>query len=377
MIQRCSTALACLMSVVFAASCVPMAGTSSGGGGTCGGDLGSTQAAARIESFLVAAAEFEAAASAAERDTLAACKRMGVALGMSQAELAGSGTQGMQNVCAAVNQRFQAEMQAIRSAQVQVTIMAQPPRCEVSVDAYARCAAECEANIQPGQVDIRCEGGEIRGYCDAQCTGSCAVNVSGSCSGRCEGACNGTCSATNADGSCAGQCNGTCQGQCVASAQASCQGECRGGCSVQYREPYCTGNIQPPQVSAHCDASCDARVDAQAHCEPGELMISTSGNTNGDLAARVARVRSAVQTGLRDLVALRVRVQRLAQSGAAVARLAPGVPGAAASLGVQAVSCATAAAAGTARAMASVNVSVNVSVQMSASVSGSASASGG
>lgn len=380
MIQRSSLALLCLMSVAIGAACTPMAtsggGTGSGSGsgsGSCRGDMGTTAAAARIEAFLMAAAEFDAAATDLQRDTLAACQRMGRSLGMSDAELQGSGTQGVQTVCNAVDQRFRAELAIVQSAQVDIHLVSQPPHCQVSVDAYARCAAECEANITPGQVEIQCEGGEIRGYCDAQCSGSCSVAVQGNCSGTCEGSCDGTCSATAANGSCAGQCNGTCHGECVVAAQASCQGECRGGCSVQYREPYCTGNIQPPQVSASCDASCDARVEAQAQCHPGQLSVETNATATAEQIEHITMVRNAVRGGLQDLFNLRTRARRLAQTGGEIARLAPGVPGAAVQVGAQAVSCATAAAASTARAMASVNVSVQVSVQ----VSGSVSASGG
>lgn len=374
--KRSSSALACLMSLAFAAACTPMAtsggsGSGSGGGGTCGGDLGTSQAAAHLEAFLAASAQFDAAATDLHDQTLAACQRMGRALGMSEAELTASGAQGLQTVCGAVDQRFRAELQLVQSAQVEIRLESQPPHCQVSVDAYARCAAECEANVTPGQVQIQCEGGEIRGYCDAQCTGSCSVAVQGSCGGTCEGACDGTCSARDASGNCAGQCNGTCHGECVVAAQASCQGECRGGCSVQYREPYCTGNIQPPQVSASCDASCDARVEAEAHCDPGQLTVTTNAAANAQLAEHVTMVRNAVGAGLQDLYNLRVRARRLASSGAAVARLAPGIARDAVQVGVQAASCATAAAAATARAMASVNVSVQVSVQVSASVSAS------
>lgn len=371
MIQRISLALACLSALVLGTSCVPMGGGGSTvGGGSCGGSFGTTQAAAKITAFVGAASEFSASAAAAEQETLDACKRMGVALGMSAGELSGSGTDGMQNVCNAVHQRFASEMQQLRQANVQINIMARPPVCEVSVNAYAECAAHCEADIQPGQVEIQCEGGEIRGQCDAQCTGSCSVSVQGQCTGRCEGACNGQCSAQNADGSCAGQCNGSCNGSCVVQAQASCQGECRGGCSVQYREPYCTGNVTPPRVSAECDGYCDAHAEASAHCTPGEVEVGVSGvNTQAD---RIARIQAAARAGLGSIAGLRLRLQRLQQSAGTLARLAPGVPRAAIQVSAGAVACATEAAGATARAMASVNVSVQVNVQMSASISGSA-----
>lgn len=373
--QRYTMALVCLSAIAFGTSCIPMdnGGTTGGGGSsTCGGSFGASQSAAKISAFVSAANDFSVAAAAAEAETVQACQRMGRALGMSAGELSGSGTDGMRTVCAAVNQRLSSEMQALRQLNVQVSIMARPPQCQVSVNAYATCAAHCDASVDPGSIEMQCQGGELRGSCDAQCTGSCAVDVSGSCSGRCEGMCNGQCSATNADGSCAGTCNGSCSGHCVASAQASCQGECRGGCSVQYREPYCTGNVTPPRVSAECDGYCDAHAEASAHCEPGQVDVGISGLGADGQAARVARIRAAATEGLASIVSLRVRLQRLQSAAGVLVRLGPGVPRAAVNVGVSAVSCATAAAASTARAMASVHVSLEVNVQMSASISGSA-----
>lgn len=376
--QRWLTALVCLSSIAFGASCVPMGGSGSGGGGgggVCAGDMGATGDAARIEAFLAATSAYAQAADQLHTETFAACRRMGVALGMNNAELQGSSSQDMQRVCSAVNQKYRAEMQLVQQAHIQVNIMAQPPQCQVSVDAYARCAAECQATVTPGYAEIHCEGGEIRGQCSAQCTGSCAVDVHASCSGTCEGACDGQCSARNADGSCAGQCNGTCNGQCVARAQASCQGECRGGCSVEYTQPYCTGQVRPPQVEAECQASCDARIEAEASCQPGQLTMNVSGVTDGEMRARLDRLRNATRDGLSAIYTLRVRAQRLATSGAEVVRRAPGAAQSAIRLGAQAASCAAAAASASARAMAQVNVSVQVSVEVSASAS--ASASGG
>ena len=35
---------------------------------------------------------------------------------------------------------------------------------DAMVDAYARCAAECQATVTPGYAEIHCEGGEIRAH---------------------------------------------------------------------------------------------------------------------------------------------------------------------------------------------------------------------
>lgn len=372
--------MALLMVTVFIAGCPVLRGGRAGGRGStagtagvsgqCRGDFGTTHAAAKIEAFLAAAAEFGDTAVEIENELRAACQRMGRALGMAESELAGAGSEGMSRMCAAVNDRFRAEMQAIRAASsVQVNIETRPPHCEVSMDAYASCAAECEAQVDPGSIQLQCEGGELRGRCTASCTGSCAVEVSGQCSGTCEGFCDGQCTQTAADGSCAGRCEGTCRGQCVAQASGSCQGECRGGCSVEFQEPYCTGEVRPASVSARCRASCNARLEAHARCEPGEARMSVSGGVDPSMQPRVDAVQAAVREGLGAILTLRTRLERLSSAGREIARLAPELPNAAATVGIGAVACATSAAGAIADSMSRVSVSLEVTVSVSASAS--------
>lgn len=373
-------AVGLLMVTVFIAGCPVLRGGRAGGRGSaagtgsvsgqCRGDFGTTHAAAKIEAFLGAAAEFGDTAVEIENELRAACQRMGRALGMAESELVGAGSEGMSRMCAAVNDRFRAEMQAIRAASsVQVNIETRPPHCEVSMDAYASCAAECEAQVDPGSIQLECEGGELRGRCTASCTGSCAVEVSGQCGGTCEGFCDGQCTQTAADGSCAGRCEGSCRGQCVAQASGSCTGECRGGCSVEFQEPYCTGEVRPASVSARCRASCNARLEAHARCEPGEARMSVSGGVDPSMQPRVAAVQAAVREGLGAILTLRTRLERLSSAGREIARLAPELPNAAATVGIGAVACATSAAGAIADSMSRVSVSLEVSVSVSASAS--------
>lgn len=343
---------------------------------SCNRDFGATHAAAKLEAFFQATLAWQDAAMGIERDLLSACQVTGRALGMGEAELTSSGgADGMQTVCSTVEQRLRSEIAALRDAgHAELTVDARPPHCEVSVDAYASCMGECEAQVDPGQVDIQCEGGELRGYCDAQCTGHCAAQVDAACSGTCEGSCDGQCSARNADGSCNGQCSGTCHGHCVVDAQASCSGECRGGCSVAFREPYCTGTIRRPTASARCRASCDAHVEAQARCTPGETHVTMSAGLDAEGQARLLRVQTAIHDGVSQVLAIRTRVQRLQAAGREIVQMAPEIPQSAAAVGINAVVCATAAAGAIAEASASVNVSVQVSVSFSASASASGSA---
>lgn len=367
------------LALVPLTGCPPRGRGAGGGGGgslaSCNGDFGATHAAAKIEAFLAAVIAFDDAAMGIESDLLGACQRAGRALGMEEADLAGAGSDGIRAVCGAVEARLRTEMDAVRaSAGGTIAIDSRPPHCEISVDAYAGCMAECEATVDPGSVEITCEGGELRGYCDAECTGSCAVDVEASCSGVCEGSCEGTCTARNADGSCNGTCDGACHGRCVVSGSASCSGECRGGCSVTYREPYCTGRVRRPTASARCRASCDARIEATARCTPGEMHVNVTAGLDADGQARLARVQAAMRDGISAILGIRTRVERLRDAGAEIIRLAPEIPSSAAAVGISAAVCASAAAGAVVNASASISVSVEVSVSVSATASGSASA---
>jgi hypothetical protein len=378
--MRPTLCLSLLLVTVLALTGCPARGRGAGGrgGGSsmagCDRDFGATAAAAKLESFFAATRDWENAAMSVQRDLLGACQSTGIALGMDQADLADTGgTDGLRAVCSRVETRLREEIAALReSAHADLQIDTRPPHCEVSVDAYAGCMAECEATVDPGSVEITCEGGEIRGSCDAQCTGRCAVQVDAACTGVCEGSCEGTCSARNADGSCSGTCDGTCHGSCVVDAQASCSGECRGGCSVEYREPYCTGQIRRPTASARCRASCDARVEASARCTPGTMNVTLDAGLDADGQARLARVQAAVRDGLTAILGIRTRVQRLQAAGAQIVRTAQDIPSSAAAVGINAVICATAAAGAVADASASISVSVEVSVSVSGSMSASA-----
>lgn len=367
-------------------------------GGECRGDFGSGAAAQKLEAFLGATSTFVSTAAELEGSIVRSCRTMGEKLGVPAADMEPSGDEPVvRSACAPVAAKLQAELADLRAqANLQVTIAATPPRCEVSMDAYASCAAECSAEYEPGQVDVQCEGGEIVGRCSGECTGTCSVEVSGECAGEChgtceggcqgtcQGTCEGTCSAQGTGGQCNGRCEGTChgtcsancegscQGECWVSGQASCSGECRGGCSVDYEEPRCTGTVRPPRLEAECEASCDARLNAEATCKPGRAELVVRGDVSGNIEERVNNLRAAITEAWPEFMAAAAKLERLAASGERMVRTAGDVPGAVATLGLQAANCASQAAAMIPRAMASVTVSVEVSVSVSAAASGRA-----
>lgn len=330
---------------------------------TCGGDLGASAAAQRVEAFVVSVSQFTDSANQLNLQLLTGCRQMAGALEVPVADIAAAAAapNPTEALCARAAQQLRDDLAALRggvAARAEVT--ATPPVCRVSVDAYAACAAGCDATFTPGEVEVQCEGGELRGSCSATCTGRCAVEVNGTCSGTCEG----SCSAYDTQG----RCTGTCQGRCVAAATGACTGECRGGCSVRFTEPVCTGHVRPPRIDADCRAACDARLDARATCTPGELRLALGADVSADAAARAARVQAAIAGGFRTVAGLRAQLERTAASGAEMARAAEGLPRAVGELSAGAAACAYAASQAAASAVASVNVSVRVSVSVSASV---------
>ncbi|MEM9071521.1 MAG: hypothetical protein AAGE52_23645 [Myxococcota bacterium] len=385
---------------------VPPADNGGGGGSSSGGSSGGSSnqdrlsnrcanasfsanaAAKRVTAFLSATAEFTDAAYELQASIFDTCKSIGQSLGMTPAELSGD----FQGTCQAVRDKLRSEVDAL-GGEVQFDVILTPPHCEVSVDAYAACAAECDVSVQPGELDVQCEGGEIIGQCSAECQGSCAVEIQGECGGRCDGhcsagctgtcygTCEGTCSATNADGQCEGTCEGTCHGTCTAGCQgscegtcwvegqASCQGECRGGCSVDYERPRCETDYTPPQIDADCHASCDARFQATADCQPGEVDFAMGGDTDA-AAERIERLRAAF-AHFRELNVLKERARRVRDAGQRLGGSLRRLRGAA-QAGVDAVACVLEAATVIPAAAASVSVSIDVSVSVSASASASA-----
>ena len=396
--QTLKAVTAALAATLLSCSGMPATGPSTGGGGggtglssQCQGDFGAGEAAVKLTSFLGATAKFAHAAADLESSLLQNCQAIGRELGMDGGALSGD----TKTVCDSVSAKLSAEIRSVRAeANLKIDIVSTPPRCEISMNAYADCTAQCEVDVQPGQVELECEGGQISGQCSAECTGECSVEVQGvckgscegvcegGCSGTCQGICEGNCSATGADGQCNGACNGTCQGSCSAgckgscqgecwvSGQASCSGECRGGCSVEYQEPRCSGTVKPPKASAECRASCDAQIEAQASCEPGHTDIAVSGGATVD-EAKLARIRSALRAGYGQMLATGEKLRRIKRAGQELKTAGKNLKGVG-SLGMRAAACVTEAASLLPTALASVSASVEVQVSFTASVSASA-----
>jgi hypothetical protein len=326
-------------------SCVVpvFAGAGSSGDGAqlqarCGGGFGASASARKLESFMSASVAFMGAAQDLHGVLLDACQDMGRRLGVPEEQLAGPrGEPDVRAACAAASAALRAELQDLRvQAKLEVEVEAAPPHCDIRVDAYASCAARCDATVDPGKLDVQCEGGELVGNCGGTCEGDCRVG-----------------------------------GRWV-SGQARCEGLCRGNCSVAFEEPRCTGTARPPKVAAECEAACNAKLDAEARCTPGEAHVAVRGTVASNIAERVTKVRGAIEGAGGAVLAARAKLERLVGSGKLLLRAADDVPKAVGDIGLSAAACAAESAAGIINASASISVSFEASASVSGAISGSA-----
>jgi hypothetical protein len=225
-------------------------------------------------------------------------------------------------------------------------IVAEPARCQVDAQASVQAAASCEGKVDPGSVEVQCQGScEVEASadvscsaeadlkctvtapsvaCEGECKGTCSVSGSAAanCSGTCNGACDGTCSLMNGDGECAGSCEGTCMGSCDVQleASASCEGTCRGECTVTNPdagceggiraeceaqgnamvmcEGRCSGEVTPPSASVECQATAKAEASMNVECSPPRIAVHYQFAADVD-----AEARAEFEAGLRVLEA--------------------------------------------------------------------------
>ncbi len=199
-----------------------------------------------------------------------------------------------------------------------LTLNYNPPQCVVTAEAAVAATARCDASVDPGMVNIECQGtcdleAGVEASCDADaelkcvaqapsvacsglCEGTCSAMGGVACEGVCNGECAGECSVRNASGDCAGRCEGTCKGTCELTAAAECGGQCEGTCTytppnamcdanAQVRceakgdaridcDGRCNGEVTPPRASAECEASAKAEVNAKIDCRPPTVQIT-------------------------------------------------------------------------------------------------------
>lgn len=354
--------------------------------------------AAKIKAGAGAAVEMKALADKIDGDLKVACGNLAHDLGAT-----GDFKDGQDACKAAI--KVMGDVKAKIGANAQIKLDMTEPTCGVDINAYADCAGHCDASVKPGSAEVKCEGGKLEGKCSGQCQGECQANAAAACSGECDGTCDvaikGTCDGkcegkcdgkvmnASANGQCNGTCDGKCQGNvkatckgkcggsCKISGSASCNGTCSGSCSVKMEAPKCTGNIEPPKMSAECKAKCDASLNAKAECTPPHVALRITGAADAQAAAKF---QAAVEKNLPDILTVAVgmgkHVGELAGNMKVVIEgVQASVQGAGSPMNVaKLTACVAAPFKGALDAVASVQANVNVSVNVQASASGSAHA---
>jgi hypothetical protein len=222
--------------------------------------------------FAQAASDLASTATGALLDVQAACRNIAVELGATADEIAKAEQQSERERTTALCRLAVGQIKTRVTARIQVDIAFQPPVCQVSVQAQARCEAQCSAS---GECDMKvnppiCRGGKLEIVCKGECTakGGASLYCEGNCTGNCEGAC-------VAQGGV--RCNGRCDGTCTAEgsttgqafdAQGNCIGTCQGSCSATAPGVRCQGSCK-----GQCDAACRAEANATVTCD---------GNCSGD-----------------------------------------------------------------------------------------------
>jgi hypothetical protein len=357
----------------------------------------------KVKAALAAGANLKNLAVEVEGDVSTACGNLAKDLGASEEEIAPKEEGPGKKAESACNAAVAALGKLKASAKGKLAVKVVPPKCSASMNAMAECAGECDATIKPGEAKVSCEGGEISGTCEAECKGDCTVEAGAECSGTCGGTCEGACEANfsgkcggncegkcdgkdtkgacagncegkcdaKSSGSCGGSCKGKCSASCTMKGQASCKGTCSGGCSVEMKEPKCSGEVKPPEMSAECKANCDAKVSGKVECVPAQVAVNIEGAAD---ASAAGKLKAAIQANLPAI--LKVTLGMKGRLEGAMANVKASIEGVTAAVkgGGQAALKVGGCLAASLKAQAEASVSINVSVKASASASGEAGA---
>ena len=353
--------------------------------------FGTSADARKIDAFLQATLDLNAATLEIADGLTTTCAAIGTDLGVAASEYRAStaGELPVAYTCRRVSQEVRTIIEAAlpRGATLDVTIV--PPVCEIDVSFAAQCAASCTAQATvevprcTGDLIAQCTGscsGSCTGTCEAGCTGVCSGMCTGTCMGTCVGQCSAGCSAMDATGRCVGTCTGTCNGSCSATCtgscagscsagcQGSCRGQCRGMCSVQ-SSVRCDGTYDL-QADAQCSAACEAQANARATCTSPQITIGSRATVAPAALQRLSVLIASLQRNYPRIVLNASRVDRVVrQSAPSFVASLNGVGSAASNVGLTAVACVTRAALVAADITSRFGPSAQVQVEFSASIS--------
>ena len=427
-----------LPSAVFAAAIAVIAGTNgcssvSGGNPLCctdfqpGTDMssvdfgGDVSIKGQMDAFASASGNLSVVAGTALADVTGACKNIAVDLGGDANDAGANGKTGVDLLnfwCGQATTSINATFTATGTAKASLTLDIEPPKCEVSVSAQAKCQGSCDVS---GKCDIKanppkCTGGTLdidcKGDCNVSasaptidCQGSCTGNCSGDCTAQggvavdCQGTCSGHCtvdgtatgaSAVQADGSCAGKCDATCtakatapavkcSGSCSGKCDATCKAspgqasvKCSGSCAADYTPLSCSGGKLEGgcQVDANCQANCNASAQASATCTPPSVKIAFSGSVTAGAEGKFSALVATLQTNLPALLlVIQAQGQAILTDLQGLAQGAVSITGSG-KLDVKSTACLANMTASAASSLTSFQATLTAAINVSGSVGG-------
>lgn len=367
-----------------------LAGCGGGGGGIGPGcdELGNGPAATRVEAALDATDQLAADVTDLTGELDSICRTMAADIALTIPDPAGQPS--VEVSCGTLADEIEAIVQEALPAGETLVLTVEPAACSIDVDAAARCAGSCDANIG-ARAEVTCTEGQLSGRCTGSCGGECRIegtavcasecrgSCTGTCDGNCTGACSGTCSATDSEGncigtcdgdctgSCSGECIGTCSGTCVSDVTGVCEGTCSGTCDVELEAPRCEGEAMI-MAEASCQATCESELRADAECTEPQVTVSTSTPVDYAAQPRLADLVGMLQLRWPRFVAIQKKLQGVVTAGQGLGTTITDLQGVVGEVGAQAGACLTVAARTAGNAVTTLTGSVSVSLEVSASV---------
>ncbi len=356
--------------------------------------FGTTADARKVDAFLQATLDLNAATVQIHDGITATCAAIGTDLGIapSQYVAQSAGELPVAYTCRRVATEVRAILNAALPAGQALTLTITPPVCQVDLNVVAQCNARCTGSASAtvpqctGTVVVDCTGscsGSCAGTCDATCTGTCDGTCTGRCGGTCTGQCSGQCDARDSTGRCIGTCMGTCTGRCSAMCTGGCTGSCSAGCSGSCRGE-CTGTCSVPgtvhcdgtfaaQADVQCSAACAAQANARATCTDPQVIIGTAVTVTPAALDRLNTLVTSLQRNYPRMLLNADRIRRVVQQSAPTfVQSLNGAGTAASHVGLTAVACFARAAVVSAEMANRFSVSAQVTVDFSATVSATA-----
>lgn len=285
----------------------------------------------RIHTTFTGVLELERTAGKLDDRLAEVCESIARSLGVEKPEVKAQSSLGMRTELAC--KKAIEKLTSIKQKNsVTLSIDAKEFECGVRPDDFATCAKQCDVNLPPGNTDLGCEEGKLRGRCTGKCTGECGQINTNSCAATCEGECNGsctkgfyghcggkcigTCDMANVNGKCSGMCDGkclsdargtcegTCKGKCTGNCtkdvkKASCDGTCTGQCDATMAAPVCSETLPPPEMTPECVAMCSAAMTSKLQCTTAHVGIAL---VRADKEAEGKRVQNALAGRLKDVL---------------------------------------------------------------------------